>query len=252
MSNSTSPSETAQLSLATFNSHGVKGTEAEIDSLASTVHVLGICETWLRPGDISSQKQFDETVSVLQDHGGWRGQGGVGFIISPLLHYRIVERYAQVEFQYVIINIAGTYLSVLYIRPNISRPSFLQCFNQIQKLTRGKSVVMGDLNARHKSWDTTTNSHGRWLVEWATSNQWHIDAPGGPTFIAHQGTSTVDLFLTKGVHTSGASILNGIWDGSSDHRAVGTKIIAQPRYTLDVPRIPQNQRRNPTYLKKAE
>ena len=251
MSKPTAHSETAQLSLATFNSHGVKGSETEIAALASNVNVLGICETWLRPSDLASQKQFTETASALPDHNGWRGQGGVAFILSPLLQYRVIKTYAQVDFQYVTLNITGTYVTVLYIRPNIPQSSFLQCLNEIQALTRGKSVVMGDLNARHKTWEKATNSHGRWLVEWATSNKWNIDAPAGPTFIGHQGTSTVDLFLTKGIHTSGASVLSGLWDGSSDHRAVGLRVLAPPRYTLDVPRIPQSQRRNPTYMQKA-
>ena len=220
--------------------------------MAEQSHILGICETWLRPSDLIQSKQFAESVSVLQDHGGWRGQGGVAVIVAPLINYRVVRKHSQVEYQFIILNIAGTYVSVVYIRPHLPKQRFLQCLNHVHDLTRGKSILMGDLNARHTRWDKHTNPHGRWLLEWAQSHRWTIDAPSCPTFASHQGSSTVDLFLSKGVTTSGAEVLNGIWDGSSDHRAVRTRIVARPQYNLDVPRIPQSQRRNPVFVKKAK
>ena len=161
-------------------------------------------------------------------------------------------KHAQAEYQFIILNVSGTYISVLYIRPNLPQALFLHCLQTIQQHTRGKSVIMGDLNARHSRWDTTTNSHGRWLVSWASSNHWTVDAPPEATFVGHQGQSTVDLSLVKGLDTSGTRTLSEPWDGSIDHRAVGTQIVSSPIHTLDIPRIPQRQRSNTTYLKKAD
>ena len=238
--------------MAIFNAHGVKGIEADIEALASHVQILGLCETWLRPKDLTAAQQFDESISVPQTHGGWRGQGGVAIKVAPLINYSVVLKHSQTEYQFITIKVAGTYITMLYVKPNSPKPVFLQCMNTIQKCTRGRSIIMGDLNARHPRWDRCANPHGRWLVEWTFSHHWTVHAPPEPTFAAHQGTSTVDIFLTKGITTDGARILSGSWDGSSDHRAVCTNVGSSPLYKLGIPRIPQSQRRNPTYLQTAD
>ena len=232
--------ESTYLSVATFNAHGVKGAEIEIRDLSAQVQILGLTETWIRAQDLEQEQELDESVSVIQTHGGWRGQGGVGIKIIPLLNYSVVMKHSQPEFQILTINTGGTYISVVYIRPQVRKQQFIECLSRIQDSTRGRSVIMGDLNARHRLWDITSNSHGNWLVEWAKANHWTVDAPQEPTFSAHQGTSTVDLFLVKGVDSDGATILSGDWDGSSDHRAAWTKIKACPLYKVGIPRIPQN------------
>ena len=243
--------ESAKLSMATFNAHDVKGFEREIETLATQVQVLGVCETWLRANDIHSAQLFSESVTVVQTHGGWRGQGGVALKVAPLIAYKVLQRHSQPEYQFITIKLGRTLITVLYLKPNVPKPIFLQCLNKIQAYCRGDSVIMGDFNARHSRWDSRSNSHGRWLVEWITLHGWSVHAPPEPTFAAHQGSSTVDLFLTKGVVTDGMRILSGVWDGSSDHRAVSTNIFSTPNYNLGIPRIPQNMRQNSSCLEKA-
>ena len=115
----------------------------------------------------------------------------------------------------------------------------------------GPAVIIGDLNCRHIKWDKKTNKQGARLVKWATDHGWTIHAPSEPTFAAHSGQSTVDLMMTKGVHSPGLSVLHGVWDGCSDHFAVSAQVMHGPSYQLDIPRIPQRQRKNYPYLEKA-
>ena len=89
------PQSEKMLRIATFNAHGARGKEDEIIKLASKVQVLGVCETWARAADSRLRSIFSESVSVLPNHGGWRGQGGVGFIINPLMQYTLVKAHAQ-------------------------------------------------------------------------------------------------------------------------------------------------------------
>ena len=244
-------SANANISVATFNVHGYSGKELEIEALASCVEVLAVCETWIRPQDTSSMKHFTECVSVTQTHGGWRGQGGLGLKINPLINYSVIYRHAQESFQVIIIKVGGTNIVSVYLTPTISREDFLKCLQTVHSLTVGPALMMGDLNCRHTSWDSKTNVRGKWLVEWAKTNKWSISAPPAPTFTAHQGSSTVDLVLSRGVKVESTSILHGVWDGCSDHFAVRASVVGIVEYALGVESIPHSQRRNSAYLKRA-
>ena len=210
------------LRFATLNIHGARGKEAEIDQLSSEVDILGICETWLLPQDLSLAKLFNEPVCGSQSHGYWRGQGGVAIRLNPFISYSVLHQYSSTESQVLVIKAGDLSVAAVYIAPNASREVFLTCLTSVSHSSLSKAVIVGDLNARFRTWDHSTNSHGKWLVEWSKSFGWNIHPPEEPTFSSHQGTSTVDLFLTKGVYTTGSSVLHGPWDGSSDHFAVGT------------------------------
>ena len=242
----------SRFSIASFNAHGVRGKEPEIEALASKFQVLAVCETWIRPQDIVTANKFEESVTVVQTHNGWRGQGGIGFRINPLLNYTLVQKHAQVSYQYIIIQVGGINIAAVYLTPTISQCDFRACLSSIQSCVIGPVVIIGDLNCRHKKWDTKSNKQGGWLVEWVSKNGWTIQAPSEPTFAAHSGKSTVDLMLTKGVNTSGLSVIHGSWDGCSDHLAVCAQVMHCPSYRLDVPRIPQRQRTNTVYSEKAQ
>ena len=140
---------------------------------------------------------------------------------------------------------------MVYIVPHVSKTKFDQCLNKINAAVTGQGVIMGDLNSRHTRWDKTCNPQGKWLVQWAQKNKWIISAPTEPTFAAHIGTSTVDLFLSKGVELKGTSVLHGPWDGCSDHFAVSAEIALSPTYRVSTSFIPHSQRANPRYVASA-
>ena len=95
----------SSFSLASFNAHGVHGKETDIEALASTVEVLAVCETWLRPQDTLAASKFTESVTVMQNHNGWRAQGGVNFKVSPLIKYSLVHQHARESFQSLVIKV---------------------------------------------------------------------------------------------------------------------------------------------------
>ena len=105
-----------RLDIVSLNVHGVRGKEAEIEVLASKCHVLCVCETWIRPQDSALANEFNESVSVLQDHGGWRGQGGVAIRLSPLINYSVVLQHAQREYQTIVIKFGDTNIAATHRR----------------------------------------------------------------------------------------------------------------------------------------
>ena len=241
-----------RLKVATYNAHGVRGKEYEVSQLSTRVHILSVCETWLRPQDVLQTNLFDESVSVTQSHGGWRGQGGVAVKIHPLMRYSVLSKVATEKYQLLAMSVAQTQVVSLYLSPLVPKEVFLECLNTAHKTCRGKAVIMGDFNARHRTWDRTSNSHGRWLVAWAKKHRWVIHAPSEPTFSGHRGSSTVDLVLTRSLESSEATVMHGKWDGVSDHEPVSCTLdaIAQPK--LIVPAIPQKQRENSAYTEAAK
>lgn len=46
--------------LAAFNIRGYKGKDQAVMSLLERAHVVGICETWMRPGDVNKKHVFQE------------------------------------------------------------------------------------------------------------------------------------------------------------------------------------------------
>ena len=240
-----------RLDIVSFNVHGVRGKEAEIEALASKCHVLCVCETWIRPEDNALANEFNESVSVFQHHGGWRGQGGVAIRLSPLINYSVVWQHAQREYQTIVIKFGDTNIAATYIAPRVPKTVFFECLDKIRTCTMGQVVIIGDLNTRHLRWDTTSNAQGRCLVQWAQLHDWNIHAPEEPTFSSHIGTSIVDMVLTRNVMAQETKVLHGPWDGCSDHFAITTQLFTQPSYRLGISSIPHRHRHNPEYLERA-
>lgn len=59
-------------------------------------------------------------------------------------------------------------------------------------------ILMGDFNARHFIWnDTKVNHYGRLIesgIDWTTFG---VLAPSCPTFLATNGSSLIDFFITS-------------------------------------------------------
>ena len=104
--------------------------------------------------------------------------------------------------------------------PSITKENLTAVLQWIRDASSGPTVVLGDFNARHKDWDSTTNTRGRTLRKWSKRFGWTISAPNTPTNTTEQGTSTIDLVLSKGLKVSKPQVYHGKWSGASDHSPV--------------------------------
>lgn len=83
-----------------------------------------------------------------------------------------------------------------------------------------KYVLMGDLNARHKSWNCiSSNKKGKDLLEYCLNKNITIAAPNGVTHYPKRGLpSVIDLFLIKNIENHGKP--ESVCELSSDHNPI--------------------------------
>lgn len=51
--------------------------------------------------------------------------------------------------------------------PSATAAQTTSCPTEIEQLSGSPTVVLGDLNAKHNDWNSTENTHGRFLKRWA-------------------------------------------------------------------------------------
>ena len=128
----------------------------------------------------------------------------------------------------VALGIRDATLVGIYVGPSISRGRMQSLPNSLQFSFRGRVAIIEDWNARSVLWGEGRNWRGNMLKEWATNLGLKIRAPVEHTFVAHQGTSTIDLLVTKAVDSSMPYVASGRWDGASEHASVIAKRDLQP------------------------
>lgn len=101
------------------------------------------------------------------------------------------------------------WIALTYLAPSCPRDMVTHTLQTIRQRARGPALILGDLNARHESWDVTGNTRGRALVHWNNQWAWRILAPSEATFATQLGQSTVDLFITHNLTTT--TSVDAIW-----------------------------------------
>lgn len=240
--------------LGIFNVRGLKKRLHEVDELATEAAVLGICETWARVDDDPITEILDVSASAPPVINLNRGYGGVGVIINPLLQYDVRDKYVTSTVQSVTVKVSGTTIPVIYISPRATAEEELRALDRLHKLAGTRAVIMGDLNARHTSWDTQSNARGRRIARWARQKLWHICGPEQPSFRSPRGSSAPDIFIVKGTNTYMTTTRSDMDMTGSDHFPV--EIIIQIHHDEGEKEVtghtPRKQRQNPRLLLKAQ
>lgn len=109
-----------------------------------------------------------------------------------------------------------------YFSPTTSGQKVEEIVRGIVIYGSGNDVLIGELNARHSRWDTTTNAKGRALQKFTVGNRFDIYAPTAPTFSprGRAGASIPDLMVTNMRGSSVRIVEEGRWEGASDHRPI--------------------------------
>lgn len=103
--------------LAALNTRGYKGKDQAVNNLIEMAHVVGVCETWVRPAEVIKRHLFQECVTTQPAHNKQRGYGGVAMAIHPAIRYQLILTHAEITGQYIMIRIAGTYVTTVYLSP---------------------------------------------------------------------------------------------------------------------------------------
>ena len=122
-------------------------------------------------------------------------------------------------------------LIAIYLQPQQRKHTLLHALKQLKPYIRDKCCVVGDFNARHRSWDSSSNTHGNTLKAWCQQIGAKIYAPNTPSC---KGASNPDLFLGKGLNIEEVSCESGSWH--SDHRLVRARVYTNRHWKpLQVP-----------------
>ena len=244
--------------LATYNIRGLAlNTQTIIEFLEELEpHILVVTETFQKPGDSLKigRPHFSANPEQLSEKD--RNRGGVTMIFQDFLRVKLLRRVVQQDYQLITCQLGNTTVIGAYISPNVSAAVWQEILGQIHSSTSGPTVLLGDLNSRHISWDKESNPRGNRLHSWARKYGWKIAAPPEPTFRTTRGgrvrESVIDLMLVKGMKPPEVSVPRGTWRGASDHMPI---IAAIPRRAPLLKRrtwISMTERAREETLKEAE
>lgn len=109
----------------------------------------------------------------------------------------------------------------VYISPGINPNKMNQILEETHSFCKPEMIVVGDFNARHISWDKSTNNKGRALIRFAKKYNMVINPTTLPSFRARgrSGDSKPDLLLARMKSTVSQS-RNKVCDDTSDHTPI--------------------------------
>jgi len=188
------------------------------------IDVALITETWLKPQSSFFHRDFNCIRSDRVDG----NHGGVAIVIRKDIEYkRLVQiKTSIIENVGISLNLDGRVFNIFSAYfPGSSNSADLENFKRdINLLTSqsGSFLVGGDLNAKHRSWNASSeNTAGRILFSQMSNSPFIIIHPNEPTHYPvpiNSHPSTLDIILTNSLHdVSQPTVIN---DLSSDHRPV--------------------------------
>lgn len=227
------------MKVAFQNVRGLNSSVAEVTQ-ALTLHrpdVMCLTETWGCPAIPTA---WEEMGYKAQHVGGTVCEGrnrlGGGITILLKIPHERVSIMPNKDMAAVAVQTEDYRIIALYIRPAIGQERYKRCLQQLLEWSRGKSIIVGDWNARARWWDTTTTPAGTVLSTWAIRHNFSVGFPPTATCVTPRGSSTVDLILARGWRIPQTKILFGPWNNKSDHKMVsGVLVPAQHTQQTRIP-----------------
>ena len=210
------------INILNWNARSLKANENEFYNFltVNNVHIAIVTETFLKP---NIKLKYDPNYVVHRFDRIQNIGGGVAIVIHRRIKHRlhshlytkVIESLGvEVETEAGILFIAAAYLP---FQCTGEQKNFLK--GDLQKLTRNRSkfLIIGDFNAKHRSWNNAQcNSNGKIMFNDCSSGYYSILFPNGPTcFSSVRNPSTIDLVLTDLSHACSELITHADFD--SDH-----------------------------------
>lgn len=213
------------INILNWNARSLKASEDEFFNFLRVhqIHIAVVTETLLKSGTTLKR---DPNFFVYRNDRSVGAGGGVAIIIHrrikhrtlPFLDTKVIESLGiEIETDLGNILISAAYLP---FQCTGERRNFLK--GDLQKLTRNKTkfLIIGDFNAKHRSWNNAqSNSNGKILFDDCSSGFYSVLFPNGPTcYSSVRNPSTIDLVLTDQSHICSQLVTHTDFD--SDHLPV--------------------------------
>ena len=217
------------INILNWNARSLKDNEDELYNFLNThnVHLAVITETFLKP---DNKVKRDPNFFVYRNDRLDRTGGGVAIIVHRRIKHRILSSFDTKVFETLGVSIETKFGPMSFIAAYLpfqcvgNQKNFLK--GDLQKLTRNRSkfFIIGDFNAKHRSWNNAqSNANGNILFNDCSSGYYTIQYPNGPTcFSSSRNPSTIDLVLTDSSQICSQLVTHA--DFGSDHLPVTFEI----------------------------
>ena len=217
------------LNVLNWNARSIKDNEDELFNFlrVHNVHIAVITETFLKPGH---KVKRDPNYFIYRNDRLDGAGGGVAIIVHRRIKHQILSSFETKVFETLGVSVETKFGELTFIAAYLP----FQCVGQqknflkgdLQKLTRNRSkfFIVGDFNAKHRSWNNAqSNSNGNILFDNCSSGYYTIQYPNSPTcFSSARNPSTIDLVLTDSCQLCSQLVTHA--DFGSDHLPVTFEI----------------------------
>jgi len=236
-----------------LNANGIRTKVEEIEDWIREdgLTLAVITETKLRPHTaiLTDYTNISARVSPPE---GENARGGITIFLKNSIKHRVVLRIVNPTIQALGITVGDTTYVAIYIPDQMHPKILLHELVKIHMTCRGKTVLIGDFNARHKSWCQKTNANGRCLKHWAEKCGWEIHAPPFPTRVGpRRAMTTIDLVVTRNSNIHSFSYPHRCF-GISDHLPFNFCIQDTIRTEPPLLQIPKSRRNRADLLDKLD
>lgn len=138
--------------------------------------LLSIPETWIRPAD---RFLVPSRSTLLRSPLGQRNRGHVGKALVHRWHIslRTVYKQGEARSQVIIARSGNLWIVLIYLAPSFPPSWIMHTLKMILQISRETTVILGDLNVRHETWDSARNARGWAILIWDSQWAWWILAP---------------------------------------------------------------------------
>jgi len=226
--------------LGMFNVRGLRHTAQEVQDWIEeeNLNVTALSETNIKAGSSTGISLRHEQVASP------RSKGGVAIVIYGMAKHKVVLRYPGESIQAIAICVKNVNYVSVYISPSTTKNELVKALDTIHYKCKGKTILMGDFNARRVEWCTRNDTRGNQLVKWATHRGWIIDAPNIPTRqetrdgkYANTGATTIDLMVTRNWKAHTFRYPREFCLGLSDHIPIQAQLDQTVERDREPPRI---------------
>lgn len=218
MSNATKQLKTIKIAAWNANNVIYKKQELIQFTIEHNTDIILISETWLRE---ANKFKIPNYYTYREDRKTGPG-GGVAILIKKTINHELItiDNLQTLESIGLQINLEGTGKTNIFAAYYPPGKTFVE--NDYKKILdlNFPTIIAGDLNAKHPSWNSRTiNNYGRKLQQLTTTNNIQTLAPTDPTFYGPIGRPDVlDMILHKDIPRNITT--QTIPELSSDHNPI--------------------------------
>lgn len=142
------------IKIGRFNARRLLNCVEEVGHLLEeeVLEILIVTETSMTPEKSMPLGWEHESGRVKQPFRAGMGTGGVLFIFPKGIQYRLMSKIATKHFRRITILVGDVTIVGIYIHPHRPRTVTAPILDNCQERCSGRTVLMGDLHARHKTW----------------------------------------------------------------------------------------------------